>query len=219
MLMRATKFLFGIMFCLLLGGCLTVKPDLPDEIKLGKRLSETKTTRAFGPSGLNKRFIVFELSPRSQEKLIAGGLDYINALPSIPKKRANIKPPKIYNAEGHTNEEGTYTPPMTGPWTEPFLNWNSAPISKKEDWLYNPSATQRAANKPTSQITLNSYFGNFIREGGFVSFASIIPAKWKSLYNQARQDTNSLFAYGGYRGSNVVLISPKMGLVFYLYSA
>lgn len=219
MLPRASKLLTGIVFCLLVGGCMSVEPDLPDEIKLGKKLSETKTTSVFGPAGLNKRFIVFELSPRTQEKLVIGGLDYINGLPSIPKKLASIKRPKIYNTAGTLSEEGSYTPPMEGPWTEPFLRWNSAPIKYNDQWFHNPSAIPQVANKRDDQITLDNYFGNFVREGELVSFASTIPTEWKSLYYQAEQDSNSLYAFGGYRKSNIALISPTMGLLFYLYRA
>lgn len=218
-LQKGAKLLLGIICCLFISGCMTVTPDLPDEIKLGKRLSETKITSALGPAGLNKRFIVFELSSHTRESLKSGGLDYINQLPSIPKKRANITPPKVYNAEGYTNEEGTYTPPMTGPWTEPFLNWESAPIPKDKRWFHNASAFERAADKSAFETTLESYFGGFVQDREIIPFASIIPAEWKTLYYQAAQNPNSLLAYGGYRASNLVLISPDMGLVFYLYRA
>jgi hypothetical protein len=214
------RFLLGIFCCFFILGCSDIKPDLPDEIQIGKKIYEAKVATAhhIGPAGLNKRFIVYELSPATQQNLITGGLDYINRLPSIPRKRAAIKPPKIYNAEGRINEDGSYTPPMTGYWTEPFLTWEKALIPKDKRWYNdNLKVPEGTKEKQTDAATLNAYFGKVFQDDERVLFVSLIAPEWVSVFNEAEQDPNSVFSYGGPRKSNVVIISPEKGLLFFLY--
>jgi len=198
----------------LLVGCSPVKPDLPNEIKLKRTLSEAKVSAAFGPAGLNKRFIVFELNTDTKSRLVEGGLPYIQNLPSISRKRAQIKPPKIYNAEGYTNENGVYTPPMTGPWTEPFLEWETAPLLEDARWSNKPSK-----NEDMALPRLDTYFGNYYEEGQAYPFVTLIPKKWLESFYEAAKNPRNFYAYGGYRANNVVLIAPDKGLLFYLYRA
>lgn len=163
---------------------------LPAEFKLKRVLHQTKTAHIVGPGGINQSFTVYELPQDVATTIADKGLPYLNSLPTDDKKISTT----------------------TGPWWGPFSHWQATPVPAEKAWLRYGRDLENGW-KPSLTSFYISYKGDNTKN----DFISMIPPEFSSAFHEAISMPGNFYAYGDYRGVCLVVVSPKMGKVFYLF--
>lgn len=163
---------------------------LPAELKLIHVLHQVKNTHQIGPGGINHSFTVYELPQDVAATIADKGLPYLNALPTRDKK----------------------VPRSTGPWWEPFNRWQTTPIPSEKAWLRYGRDLEKDW-KPS----LTTFFIAFKGDPNKNNFVSKISPEFSGSFHEAIATPGNFYAYGDYHGKSLVVVSPSMGRVFYLF--
>jgi hypothetical protein len=172
-------------------GCLN-NESLPTEFKLTRVLHQKKVTHLMGPGGGNHSFTVYELPKEVSATIADQGLTYLNSLPSALGKKA----------------------PDKTAFSGPFVNWLATPVSKAARWLrYEDERRFEKGWEPSIATFYLSFEGDTLA----VKFVSSISPEYADSFHTAISTPGNYYAYGGYRGMCLVVVSPKTGKAFYLF--
>lgn len=193
---------------LIVTSCGNEQSWLPTEFKLERVLHKTDESHLFGPGGINHSFTVYKLPQEVSATISDKGLPYLNSLPSVIALKKRSKPPKVYEYEV---KDGQKIPAMTGPWWGPFVNWYTTPVPKEKKWLrYGRDLGEEW--KPSISTFYMSHKGDNVD-----NIISTISPEFRDEFQKAISTPGNFYAYGAYRGKCLLVVSPKMGKVFYLF--
>lgn len=202
---------FLAVFTLLVTSCSSETSWLPTEFKLKRVLYQTKKEHWFGPGGINHSFTVYKLPQKVSATISDRGLPYLNSLPSVIALKKSSKPPKVSEYEYNTSK-GKKKGTTTGPWWGPFVEWHATPVPKEEKWLRYGRDLGKDW-KPSIRTFYVSYKGDKSKD----EFLLTISPEFSDSFHKAISTPGNFYAYGAYRGMCLVVVSPKMGNVFYLH--
>jgi hypothetical protein len=150
-----------------------------------------------GPGGLNHSFTVYELPKEVSATIADQGLTYLNSLPSALGKKA---PDKTASS---------------GPFVGPFVDWHATPVSKTARWLRyeDEKRFKKKGWEPSIATFYQSFEGDTLND----EFISSISPEYADFFHTAISTPGNYYAYGGYRGMCLVVVSPKTGKAFYLF--
>ena len=172
-------------------GCLK-NDSLPTEFKLTRVLHQKKVSHLMGPGGGNHSFTVYELPKEVSATIADQGLTYLNSLPSALGKKAADK--KAFSG--------------------PFVDWHATPVSRAARWLrYEDERRFEKGWEPSIATFYLSFEGDTLA----VKFVSSISPEYADSFHTAISTPGNYYAYGGYRGMCLVVVSPKTGKAFYLF--
>jgi hypothetical protein len=177
------------MFAVVLASC--SNSWLPTEFKLKRVLYQTSDAHIVGPGGFNHSFTVYELPQDVAATISAKGLSYLNSLSTDAKT--------VPGYEG-------------APWWGPFSDWQATPVPSEKAWLRYGRDLEKDW-KPSIKTFYVSWKGDNTKDG----FISVIPLSFSDLFHEAISAPGNFYAYGDYRGMCLIVVSPKMGKVFYLF--
>ena len=176
-------------------GC-SKNESLQTELKLTRVLHQKEVSHAMGPGGINQSFTVYELPKEVSAAIADKGLTYLKSLPSALGKKAPDK-----TASG-------------GPFSGPFIDWHATPVSKAARWLrYEDERRFEKGWEPSIATFYLSFEGDTLA----VKFVSSISPEYADSFHTAISTPGNYYAYGGYRGMCLVVVSPKTGKAFYLF--
>ena len=222
---RSNKFLLPLMAvtALLTASC-SGAPQFPAEFKLERVLHQTGKTHLVGPGGINYSFTVYELPQEASATIAAGGLSYLNSLPSVIEQKRKLKPPRVETVTysqvkcvvpgcpEETDPKNIVTRTFAGPYWAPFVIWNATPVPKEEKWLRYGRDLGKDW-KPSITTFYKAYKGDTTVD----NFISTISPEFSDQFHEAISMPGNFYAYGYYRDMCILVVSPKLGKVFYLF--
>jgi len=215
--------LFATVTTLLTASC-SERLLFPTEFKLERVLHQTGKTHPVGPGGINNSFTVYELPQEASATIAAGGLSYLNSLPSVVEQKEKFKPPRVETVTysqvkcvvpgcpEETDPKNVVTQTFTGPYRAPFAIWNATPVPKEEKWLRYGRDLGKDW-KPSITTFYKAYKGDTTVD----NFISTISPEFSDQFHEAISTPGNFYAYGYYRDMCILVVSPKMGKAFYLF--
>jgi len=196
----------------------------PTEFDLERVLHQAGKTHSVGPGGINNSFTVYELPQEASAKIASGGLSYLNSLPSIVEQKKKFKPPRVETVTysqvkcdipgcpEETDPKNIVTQMFTGPYSAPFANWNGTPVPREEKWLRHGRDLGKDW-KPEITTFYKGFKGDTTND----EFISTISPEFSDRFHEAISTPGNFYAYGFYRDKSILVVSPRMGMAFYLF--
>lgn len=100
----------------------------------------------------------------------------------------------------------------TGPYWAPFVIWNVTPVPKEEKWL----RRGRDLGKDWKP-SITTFYKNFKGDTTVDNIISTISSEFSDQFHEAISKPGKFYAYGFYRDMCLLVVSPKMGKMFYLF--
>ena len=215
--------LFATVTTLLTASC-SNRVLFPTEFELERVLHQTEKTHLVGPGGINNSFTVYELPQEASARIAAGGLSYLNSLPSVVEQKRKFKPPRVKTVTyspikcvvpgcpEETDPKNIVTRTSIGPYWAPFVTWNATPVPKEKKW---PRSARDLGKdwKPT----ITNFYKSSTGATPVDNFISTISPEFSDQFHEAISTPGNFYAYGYYRDICVLVVSPKMGKAFYLF--
>jgi hypothetical protein len=215
--------LFAALMAVLTTACVQ-RPVFPAEFKLGRVLHQTEKAHFLGPGGSNHSFAVYEIPQEAAAKIQAGGLSYLNSLPSVVEQKKNAAQPRVETitysvvkcavpgCPEEKDPKNRVTRTFTGPYWAPFADWHATPVPKEEKWLRSGRSTGG-----DWELGIESFYKSYQADTSAAAFIATLPPALSEQFHEAISTPGSFYAYGHYRDMCILVVSPKQGKAFYLF--
>lgn len=201
------RLLFVMTVGLLASAC-TSDPWLPPEFQLRQKIFEAGESHIVGPGGLNHSFVVYQLPNDVSDRIAAGGLAYLNSLPSTAELANKVKPPRV---DSYEVVEGHKVTSVTGPWWGPFTNWAATPVDRDPRWLRGRQKV-RVGWHPSLMNFFSKFKGHKAED-----MVAKVPPDLEAAFNEAISSAGSFYAYGHYSGMCLLVVSPATRRAYFLF--
>jgi hypothetical protein len=188
-------FGFLLIFSLISTGCVDKNDYLPKTLQLTDLIYSQDKSNLMGPGGLNQSFYVFKMKSDVVEEIRRDGLGFFKSITPVIK----------YSRKGPSKDLRVSNPPF---WTN-FTKWTPLPVVKNDKWIRRSRALDS-----TSQPTFSDFFTGTSKRR---EFENSIDPEILATFQKVINSKSGYYAYGYYRETCALIVSPEFGLAYFLF--